>query len=72
MGNGFQRTEHEFSGQTEKSFLMKDLWIEIVKRDFCFQFRYLTGSVRLLLNPFQKYEPLSICALIKAYVFSAS
>lgn len=61
-----------FLDKLKNLFVMKDLWIEIVKRDFCFQFRYLTGSVRLLLNPFQKHEPLSICTLIKAYVFSAS
>lgn len=61
-----------FLDKLKNLFVMKDLWIEIVKRDFCFQFRYLTGLVRLLLNPFQKHEPLSIRTLIKAYVFSAS
>lgn len=72
MGNGFQRTEHEFSGQLEKSLCNETCGLKLLEDTLVpVSVSGLTGSVGLL-NPVQKHEPLSVVTLIKAYVFSSS
>lgn len=75
MGNHFQRTEHEFSEQNEKSFfVMKDLWIEIAKGEIISNLDVWHDSISGLLNPFQKHEPRSIYtyAFIYIYIYAHS
>lgn len=61
-----------FLDELKNLFLMKDLWIEIVKR-FSFQFRYLAQQDHLAFSSTQsKNIPLSIYTLIKSYAFSGS